>query len=357
MTRLKPVQLALALAVVLVALQALLVPLFAGPAAHLEPRDLPIAVAGPQPAADRLAAQLTAARPGAFTVTVVDDADTAIRDRDVYAAVVLTADGPSLHIASAASPTVATLLTQTLTPVLAAQGGSAQGGAAQGGSAQGGSAQGGSAQAGVAQGGAVQAGVAQAGVAVVDVVPVAAGDPRGAAFVAGFLPLAITGMVAGVLAFLLVRRRGARVVALGTFAVLAGLVGALVQRSWLGVLPGDYLLDAAALGLFALAISSAVAGLGALLGPPGLGLGAVTFFLVGKALSGVCSAPELLPHPWGAVGQFLPIGAGASVLRSDAYFGGRGSGVAVAVLIAYAMGGLILVLAGRRGLGEPAPVA
>ncbi|MET7836600.1 hypothetical protein ABZS44_27660, partial [Micromonospora sediminicola] len=38
--------------------QALLVPLFAAPAAHLAPRDLPVAVAGPPPAAAELAARL-----------------------------------------------------------------------------------------------------------------------------------------------------------------------------------------------------------------------------------------------------------------------------------------------------------
>ncbi|GAA2505661.1 ABC transporter permease [Winogradskya humida] len=314
MSRLSPVRLALLIAVAAVALQVLLVPLFVGPASHLEPRDLPIAVAGPQPAAGQLAAKLTAARPGAFDVRVVTDADAAIRDRDVYGAVVLGAAGPSLHIASAASPTVATLLTQ--------------------------------ATAELGQGGPVP---------VVDVVPTDPDDPRGAAFGAAFLPMAITAMLAGVLTFFLVKRVAARVLAIGAFAVLAGFAGAAVQRFWLGTLPGDYLAIAAGIGLFVLALSAAVAGLGALIGREGLGVGAVTFFLVGNALSGVSAAPELLPQPWGAVGQFLPIGAGATVLRSDAYFGGRGAGMQVAVLSAYAIVGLILVLSGRGGLSRTGP--
>ena len=304
----RPAVLALALAVVVVALQALLVPLFAGPAAHLEPRDLPVAVSGPAPAADRLAAELSAARPGAFDVRVVADPDAAIRDREVYGAVVLGAEGPSLHVASAASPTVATLLTQA---------------------------------------------TAQLGggrpVPVVDVVPTHAGDPRGAGFGAGFLPMAMTGLLAGILTFLLVKRRAARLAGLGTFAVLAGLAGAAVQRNWLDVLPGDYLADAGVLALFALAVSATVAGLGAVLDRAGVALGAVTVFLVGNALSAVASAPELLPQPWGAVGQYLPIGAGGTLLRSVAYFDGRGAASALAVLSAYAIGGLILVAIGRRG--------
>jgi hypothetical protein len=148
-----------------------------------------------------------------------------------------------------------------------------------------------------------------------------------------------------------VRRRSARVLTLGTFAVLAGLAGAAVQQYWLGVLPGDYLADAGVMGLFALAVAGTVAGLGALLGRGGLALGAVLVFLVGNALSGVSSAAELLPQPWGAVGQLLPIGAGATMLRSVAYFDGNGSAVAATVLTAYAVVGLILVAAGRRGLG------
>lgn len=38
------------------------------------------------------------------------------------------------------------------------------------------------------------------------------------------------------------------------------------------------------------------------------------------------------------------------MLRSVAYFGGHSSAVAATVLTAYAVGGLILVAAGRRGL-------
>ena len=314
----------LALAVALVALQALLVPLFAWPASHIAPRHLPIAVAGPPEAAGGVAGQLRAQRPGAFDVTVVADesaADAAIRDRSVYGAIVLGPAGPQLHVASAASPVVATLLTQ--------------------------------AAAGMGQGGQP--------VPVRDVVPTDRHDPRGAALAAGFLPLAVTAMVAGALIFLAVRRRIARFGTLIVFGALAGLVGAAVQQRWLHILPGDYLRVAGVLGLVSLAVAATVAGLGALLGRPGAGLGALVVFLVGNALSGVAAAPELLPRPWGAVGQDLPIGAGATLLRWVAYFDGHGGRPALLVLGAYAVGGLVLVLAGgartrkRTADAEPLP--
>ncbi|WP_250027818.1 hypothetical protein [Paractinoplanes maris] len=302
----KPLAAGVLIAIIVVAVQALLVPLFAAPAANLAPHDLPVAVAGP-PA---LTVQLEAAHPGAFAVHPVADAtaaDAAIKDRDVYGAILVTPAGPEVHIASAASPTVAALLTQ------AAAGLGPQ-------------------------------------VPVRDVVPFDADDARGAGFAGGFLPLAITSLLAGVLVFLLVRRRAARLLALLSYAVLAGFSVAAVQQGWLDILPGGYFAVAAAVGLFALAVSAAMTGLAAVLDRGGLGLGALVIFLVGNALAGIAAAPELLPQPWGELGQWLPIGAGASLLRSVAYFDGGGAAFAVAVLSAYAIGGLLLTLIGRRGL-------
>lgn len=108
------------------------------------------------------------------------------------------------------------------------------------------------------------------------------------------------------------------------------------------------------IGLFALAAAATVAGPGAVLGRPGIGLGALLVFLVGNPLSAVSAAPELLPQPWGEVGQWLPVGAGGSALRSAAFFDGAGAGHAVAILAGYAVVGLLLVLFGRRVGATPA---
>ncbi|MGW5671250.1 hypothetical protein [Micromonospora sp. NPDC003776] len=118
-------------------------------------------------------------------------------------------------------------------------------------------------------------------------------------------------------------------------------------HGWLGVLDGDLWREAAATGLFALAAAGTVAGLGALFGRPGIGLGALLVFLVGNPLSAVAAAPELLPQPWGTVGQFLPVGAGGTLLRSAAFFDGAGAARSLAVLAGYALLGLLLVLVGR----------
>jgi hypothetical protein len=300
--------LALLVAVGVVLAQALLVPLFAGIAANTEPRDLPVVVAGPAPAAQQLTARLEQALPGAFDVTQVADAaaaDQELRDRWAYAAFVLDpSGGVSLHTASAASPAVAQLLTQAV----AALGGD---------------------------------------VAVVDVVPGSPDDPRGAGFAAGFLPLALTSMLAGIALAVVVSGRLPRLLGLFTFAVLAGLVGATVLDGWLGVLNGDFLASATAIGLLALAVAAALAGLGAALGGPGIGIGAALVFLVGNPLSAAGSAPELLPQPWGELGQWLPVGAGATLLRSATWFDWAGSALPLVVLGGWALLGLLLVLVGR----------
>jgi hypothetical protein len=309
------------LAAGVVLLQALLVMWFAWPAKNIAPRDLPVVVAGPAPAATAVADRLRAERPGAFDIGTVADAtaaDQALRDRDAYAAFVIDpAAGPaglSLHVASAASPTVATLLTQ-----------------------------------------AVQQLGGGRPVTVVDVVSSPAADPRGAAFSSAFLPLLLTSLACGVAMLFVVRAHAVRLLGLLAFAALAGVVAAGVMHG-LGVLTGSYLAAAGSIALLALAISGAVSGLGAMLGPPGIGLGALVVFFVGNPISGLTAAPELLPQPWGTVGQFLPPGAGASLLRSAAFFDGAGVTRPLWVLGGWAVGGILLTAVGHFRDRAKAPV-
>jgi hypothetical protein len=310
-----PLLRAIGIAIVVVVVQAVIIPMFAAPAANLAPRNLPIVIAGPPQATAGLTAAIERAQPGAFKVSQVPDAaaaDQLLRDREAYAAAVVEPRGASLHTAPGASPAVAALLVQASTNLSGGR-----------------------------------------PVPVVEVVPADPDDPRGAGFAAGFLPLALTGMIAGIVLTLLIHNRAAKLVGLIIFGLVAGLAGAGVLQLWLGLLPGDYLLNAGAIGLFATATSAALAGLGAVLGRAGIILGVVAVFLVGNPLSGVASAPELLPQPWGTVGQYLPPGAGATLLRSTAFFDGAAATIPLSVLLGYAIIGLALVLVGRATMGEP----
>ncbi|HKD97507.1 MAG TPA: hypothetical protein VKB69_07865 [Micromonosporaceae bacterium] len=288
----------------------LLISWFAWPAKNLAPRDLPVVVAGPAPVAGTLADKLRAAEPGAFDVSTVADAaaaDQKLRDRQAYAAFVVDASGVSLHTASGASPTVAALLSAAAT----------------------------------------QIGPAGQAITVVDVVPGSPDDPRGTGFAAGYLPQVLAGIIAGVLFTLLIASAYARLLGLVLAAAFVGLVGAGVLQI-MGVLNGAYLATAGAAALVALATSATVAGLAAVIGRAGIALGVLVVFAFGNPISGVAAAPQLLPKPWGEVGQFLPPGAGATLLRSAAFFDGAGGGAALWTLIAWSVVGLALVSIGRR---------
>ncbi|MEU9292637.1 ABC transporter permease [Streptomyces sp. NPDC048266] len=283
---------------------------FAWPAARTAPRELPIGVAGPATAVSTLEQDL-ARHAGAFEVHRYADgaaARAAIENRDVYGAVVVTPGGTELLTASAASPVVAGLLREAVT-ARAPQG---------------------------------------TGIPVTDVVAAPAGDPRGAVLASSLLPLALAGAAAGVAVTLLGLRGGRAVAALTGAAALAGAVGAALAHSWLGALGGNWWAEAGVLSLTVLAIGSTFAGLAALMGKPGLGLGALLVILLGNPFSGVSSAPELLPAPVGALGQWLPPGAAGSALRSVSSFDGAAAGGPLLVLALWATAGLTAVALGAR---------
>lgn len=295
---------------------ALVLALSAWPAARLAPRDLPVGVAGPAPAA-RDTKQRLAQQEGAFEVHLYANeasAREAIRNREVYGAFVVGPGGPAVFTASAASPVVAQLLQQTATERRDAPGGGA------------------------------------GRVRVVDVVPAASHDPRGAALNASVLPLVLAGIVTAILAAALVPPGLRQMAALLIGAVLAGLTAVAIAQGWLGVIDGGWLGNAAALSLMVFAIAAAVAGLKALFGHIGLAFGAVLMILIGNPFSGVSSAPELLPQPVGTIGQLLPPGAGGNLLRSSAFFDGNRSGVHVIVLGVWALLGLAAVGAAGKSV-------
>ncbi|MGW4772269.1 hypothetical protein ACWEO2_30050 [Nocardia sp. NPDC004278] len=313
-------QRALAVGVGAALLQALMLIAFAWPAAHIAPRDLPIAVSGPQSAmvADKLAQH----DPDAFDITNPADeaaARDAIKNRDVYGAIITGGGAPRVLVASGASPVVAQQLTaiaQQLSGAPAA--------------------------------------------AVEDVVAADPDDPRGTAFGAMVLPLVMSGIAAGVLLSLLIPTVGGKAIGLVTFGIAGGLLSIVIIQTWMSVVPGPYLTLAAVGGLVSFAVSGAVVGLATAVGRAGIGIAALAMLLVGNPFSAATSAPELLPQPWGAVGQLLPPGAAASLLRSVAFFDGAAATKPLVVLIIWAVAAIALLgvgaLRGRRQPADPAPV-
>ncbi|MFI9505243.1 hypothetical protein [Nocardia sp. NPDC052566] len=310
-------QRALAVGIGAALLQALMLIAFAWPAANIEPRDLPIAVTGPQAAmvADKLAQH----SPGAFEITNPADesaARAAIEDRKVYGAIVTGDGAPRVLTASAASPAVAQQLTaiaQQLSGAPAAR--------------------------------------------VEDVVAADSDDPRGSAFGAMVLPLVMSGIAAGVLLSLLIPASGAKLVGLAGFGITGGLLSMAIIQGWMSVVPGNYLVLAAVAGLVSVSVSGTVAGLSSAIGKAGIGIAALTMLLIGNPFSAATSAPELLPQPWGAIGQYLPPGAAASLLRSVAFFDNAAATKPLVILLIWVAAALALLAVGalRNRPTPPAP--
>lgn len=324
-----------AIAVGLVGVLAVLVLAFLWPAVTSQPRNVPVAITGPQPAVQAVGAALGQQEPGVVELTTVADRDAAvaaIESRDAVGAIVL-GEAPEVLTAGAAG----TQLSQAMTTVADQLEQSLQ------------------AQADAAAAGAGQT-APRVSVTVTDVVPLAADDPHGSGFMVGMFPVVIGGILGGIglsVAISGPRRRSAAVL---VYAAVAGLVLALVLRSWFGTLQGSWWAQAAATGLTLAAIAGPIAGLFTWLRWPGLPIGAVLMLLVGNPLSGVMIPQQFLPEPWGAVGQWLPPGATATLLRDLSYFPQAGTAFPWAVLGAWALVGLGLCAVGRDA-AAPAPVA
>ncbi|MEK6326848.1 MAG: ABC transporter permease [Actinomycetota bacterium] len=301
--------------------------LFAWPQARFEPRDLPLGIAGPPQATALLEARLAEAGDAFEVHRYADEASAraAIEDREVYGAIAASRTGVTLLTASAGSPAVAGLLQEQF--AAATPGG---------------------------EGGSSQQAVAE----VVDVVPADPDDPRGAALSASVLPLLLAGIITGALVATITAPGLVQLGALLAASALAGLAAVAIAQGWLGVIEGSWVANAGVLSLTVLAVALVVAGLVALLGLPGIGVAAVLMVLIGNPWSGIGSAPELLPRPIGGIGQLFPPGAGGNALRSTAFFDCARAGGHVAVLIVWAVLGLVAMGAGahrkQRATGEAA---
>jgi len=278
---------------------------FAWPAVRSGLHDVPIGIAAPAPAADQASAALTTARPGAFAnTTYSNEAElvAAVKNRDVYGGFVLSPSGITVVTASAASPVIAQALGQVGTAL-----GSTQG----------------------------------ATVTVDDVVPAPPADARGAGLSASALPLTLSGILpAYVFAFLYRRRLFVRTAAALSVSVLTGFAVAAILTYWFESVQQNYLAVSLGLALASAAMASVLLGLEAIGGAKAMGIGVAAFLLLGNPLSGLSSAPEFLPSGWGSLGQFLPPGASASLLRGNAFFDGAAIARPLLVLTSWLLLGL-----------------
>jgi hypothetical protein len=264
------------------------------------PHHVPIGIVAPATTADSIAAKAGSD----FTLTrypTPQAARTAIDDREIYGAVIVSTSGKRLLVASAASFTVAQVLPRAF-----------------------------------------------AGATVEDVKPLDRDDPRGATINLLVLPLIPLCIIAVLRLGSLRLRRRALIGATIAFAALGGLVVAAIVHFGLGALPGSYFGLSAITALTILAVLLPTAGLQRLLGPPGVAVSVFLFFAFANPASGNATAPELLPSLWRQLGQLLPPGAGGTALRNTGYFGGTAIAQPIAVLAAFSLAGALLVLGADR---------
>ena len=180
--------------------------------------------------------------------------------------------------------------------------------------------------------------------------PSSSDDPRGLVLSSSLLPLTICSIIIASVIGLVVGFRPAwrQLVALFVVSAVAGLGAYLIAQSFLGALPHEHLATWASLSLTVLAISSTTAGLIALIGTAGFALAAALMVFVGNPFSGVTSAPQLLPGWVDHLGQWLPPGAGANLLRSTAYFDGNGAAGHLVVLLLWTAFGLRAIVVGHH---------
>ena len=177
-----------------------------------------------------------------------------------------------------------------------------------------------------------------------DLAPPTADDPRGAGLAASVLPITLAGLLPAIaLVLLLERAVWTRLVATVAFSFVAAVTITAILRYVLGSIDQNFWGVTGGLTLGILAAGLAILGLGSLFGRVGLAVGALVALLLGNPLSGLNSAPEMLPRGWGTFGQYLPQGANATLLRSTAFFDGAGGGTAIVVLTCWAVAGLVLV--------------
>jgi hypothetical protein len=306
--------------VVLPVVVTLAVLAFAWPAGNIAPRHLPIGLVGTSASTEKVVTALERDRDD-FDLRIYSDDDAArqaIRDRDVYGAFDVSRGTVEVLTSSAASPTVSRLLA-TLGDKVAGLSGQ--------------------------QGAGVVAGVS-----TVDVVAADPNDPQGLVLSAALLPLTICSIIiAAAIALLLEFRPAWRmIVALSAVSALSALGAYVVAQSDLGALPHHGFAAWGALSLMMLAMSSTTAGLISVAGAPGLGIGAALMVFIGNPFSGSTSAPELLPGLAHFLGQWLPPGAGANLLRSIVYFDGQGANPHLGVLLAWVVAGMALILVGHH---------
>jgi hypothetical protein len=193
------------------------------------------------------------------------------------------------------------------------------------------------------------------------IAPLPTADRTGTVVGLLLLPTLIGGYLYASMMFPYARTASAwrRVAILLGFSVVIAVITAIVAGPVTGAVPTSHLWSL--LPCFALvvaAVALAAVGLQAVLGKAGTLVIAVAFIMVGGPGAGG-GGVALLPTYWQHIGAVLPPRYAVELYRNVRYFDGNNILPAIAVLVAYALAGLALlvVMERRRAVPNPAPTA
>ncbi|HEY5985216.1 MAG TPA: hypothetical protein VIV12_02355 [Streptosporangiaceae bacterium] len=187
---------------------------------------------------------------------------------------------------------------------------------------------------------------------VVDVVPLARGDPRGLSLFYLVFGITLGAFIFGQTSHLYAKRLSAsgKLIQALSFAVPLGLTGAVIAHTWLRVQPGPLLTIAGVLALLALAAGLFTIALTELFGDPGIAVATLVAVILGNVVAGGATPVYFLPAGFRHLTPALPSGAATQALRHLAYFDPGAAARPVLVLAAWAAVSAVVtaVLARRR---------
>lgn len=303
---------------------ALVVLSFVWPTKSMEAQNIPIAVVGSSEEISAFSDAVEEKSPGLFDIQEVTNKDESIvliEQRETYGAVIFNGRGtaPEFLVASAANVAVATLITglaqetqNQLRAQIQSMGGNPD----------------------------------SVSVDVTNVVPLNDSDATGAGLLSASFPIALGGLLAGILTTVLVSGIIRRIIAVIVFAFSASLLLTVILHSWFEFIGTDFVTTAVAFGMSILASGMFIIGCTSLLGMPGIAVGSVITLLVANPLSAASIPWQFLLEPWGFVGQNMVPGASNWLFRTITYFPSAETAYQWNVLITWSLIGLSMALLG-----------
>ncbi len=284
------------------------------------PHDVPLAVVAPPAAVTGLESAVAAHAPGALSVHTYSTAAAAIgavRERTVDGALIVGRSGMQLAVAGAGGFAPQQFLTETFQSVSAAT---------------------------------------HQHLDVIDAVPLPTGDSEGLSSFFVTLTVLIPSLVAGIAITLAGQR--ARPLAhagwLAGFCVLTGLLAALAADPVFGALTGHFFTLAGILILYSLAVVIPTAAAARVL-PALAAVPLLLFLVIGIPASGGPAGMALfVPGFFRWFASWLPVSRALGAVTGTVYFGGHGVGNDLWILAAWAVAGLVMILATASRRAHPA---